>query len=162
MRAKLIGVPRMPADRLRADGQPPVTPDGRYLVVRGRLWRASNPALPDDQRERLVAELMAARRAVGMAKRACDAVAEQAARAAVDQAKHGLGERGPAWWTDGAPDLNRHMARNTPYAEWFASLTERGGCAYWTDKFGVSGDALQRAVDAVGNGAAAVEQHLKG
>ena len=24
----------------------PVTPDGRYFVVRGRLWRCANPALP--------------------------------------------------------------------------------------------------------------------
>jgi hypothetical protein len=32
---------------------------------------------------------------------------------------------------------------------------------YWTDKFGVSRDALQRAVDAVGNSADAVELHLK-
>lgn len=23
----------------------PVTPDGRYFVVRGRLWRRSNPGL---------------------------------------------------------------------------------------------------------------------
>lgn len=45
-----------------------------------------------------------------------------AARASVDAAKRGLGERGPVWWTDGAPDLNRHMAANTPYADWFASL----------------------------------------
>jgi hypothetical protein len=41
-----------------------------------------------------------------------------AARAAVDAAKIALGERGPAWWTDGAPDFNRKMARNTPYAGW--------------------------------------------
>lgn len=33
---------------------------------------------------------------------------------------------------------------------------------YWTDKFGVSRDALQKAVDAVGNSADAVERHLKG
>ena len=26
----------------------PTTPDGRYFVVRGRLWRASNPALEPD------------------------------------------------------------------------------------------------------------------
>jgi hypothetical protein len=32
---------------------------------------------------------------------------------------------------------------------------------YWTDKFGVSRDALQKAVDAVGNSADAVERHLK-
>lgn len=33
---------------------------------------------------------------------------------------------------------------------------------YWTEKFGVSQDELQRAVDAVGNSASAVEKHLKG
>lgn len=31
---------------------------------------------------------------------------------------------------------------------------------YWTDKFGVSRERLQQAVDAVGNNAEAVEQHL--
>ncbi|RYY26118.1 MAG: DUF3606 domain-containing protein [Sphingomonadales bacterium] len=33
---------------------------------------------------------------------------------------------------------------------------------YWTSRFGVSADELQKAVDAVGNSAEAVEQHLKG
>lgn len=33
---------------------------------------------------------------------------------------------------------------------------------YWTGKFGVDRDTLQKAVDAVGNSAAAVEKHLKG
>lgn len=33
---------------------------------------------------------------------------------------------------------------------------------YWMDKFGVTRDQLQKAVDAVGNGADAVERHLKG
>lgn len=32
---------------------------------------------------------------------------------------------------------------------------------YWTDKFGVSRDRLQEAVNAVGNGADAVEAYLK-
>lgn len=32
---------------------------------------------------------------------------------------------------------------------------------YWTDKFGVSRDRLQQAVDAVGNSADAVEAWLK-
>ena len=45
----------------------PVTPDGRYVVVRGRLWRMANPALAAAQRTALVVELMAARRAVGAA-----------------------------------------------------------------------------------------------
>jgi hypothetical protein len=33
---------------------------------------------------------------------------------------------------------------------------------YWTQKFGVPRTELQKAVDAVGNSAAAVERHLKG
>lgn len=65
---------------------------------------------------------MRARRAVGSALRADDAAALSAARGEVDAAKVRLGERGPPWWTDGAPDYNRRMARNTPYAEWFAAL----------------------------------------
>lgn len=100
----------------------PVTPDGRYLVVRGRLWRRADPALPEAERDRLVRALMAARRGVAAAKRGGDAGAEAAARAEVDRAKRGLGERGPVWWTDGAPDLNRHMAHTTPYAGWYAAL----------------------------------------
>jgi len=100
----------------------PSTPDGRYFVVKGRLWRTSNPALPDDERQHLVGRLMAARRQVGVAKRAGNLVAERAARAAVDAAKRGLGERGPVWWTDGAPDYNRKLVANTPYADWYAAL----------------------------------------
>jgi len=104
----------------------PVTPDGRYFVVRGRLWRMSDPALPDSRRAALTKDLMAARRAVGTALRASDAPALARARAAVDEAKHALGERGPAWWTDGAPDLNRRMARNTRYAGWFEAVEKAG------------------------------------
>ncbi len=99
-----------------------MTPDGRYLVVRGRLWRRANPALAQERREELVAELMSARRAKGAAVRAGDAAAREEARARVDRAKHALGERGPVWWDDGAPDLNRHLVSTTPYAGWFAQL----------------------------------------
>jgi hypothetical protein len=101
--------------------EPRVTPDGRYLVVRGRLWSRSDPRLPAGQRQKLVDALMEARRAVGRALRA-DPAALPAARAAVDAAKTALGERGPVWWDDGAPDLNRRMVRNTAYAEWYADL----------------------------------------
>lgn len=103
-------------------GGNPVTPDGRYFVVRGRLWRMADPSLSSEERSALVSELMKARRAVGVALRAQHVAGLAEARAAVDRAKHALGERGPVWWTDGAPDLNRHMARNTPYAAWFAAL----------------------------------------
>ena len=71
-------------------------PDGHYFVVSGRLWRLSEPALDPDRRNR--------------------------DRSRVDAAKRALGERGPVWWTDGAPDWNRHLARNTPYASRWASL----------------------------------------
>lgn len=67
---------------------------------------------------------MAARRAVRSARRVADDKAEAAAHAAVDVAKQQLGERGPVWWTDGAPDVNRHMARSTVYADWFATIQE--------------------------------------
>jgi hypothetical protein len=29
------------------------------------------------------------------------------------------------WWSDGAPDFNRHLAVNTPYAAWYRDLDER-------------------------------------
>jgi hypothetical protein len=101
------------------------TPDGRYIVVRGRLWRKANPHLPANECKQLVADLMSARRAVKDATG--DEEATRAARKAVDAAKVALGERGPVWWTDGAPDLNRHMARTTCYADWFAERAEATG-----------------------------------
>ena len=106
---------------------PRFTPDGRYLVVRGRLWRRTDPGLPEDRRAELTRELMAARRAVRAALAANDPEALRAARAAVDAAKRALGERGPVWWADGAPDLNCRLARGTPYAEWYAGLARAAG-----------------------------------
>ncbi len=100
----------------------PVTPDGRYFVVRGRLWRCANPALDAQTRTSLTSELMSARRAKQAAMRLGDLAGREVARVRVDAAKRALGERGPVWWPDGAPDYNRHMARNTPYASWFAGL----------------------------------------
>ncbi len=117
--------PDRPAGPTVAAQGPPRTPDGRYIVVRGRLWRCSNPALAPDERAALTRELMAARRAKGVAMRAADPVAREAARARVDAAKVALGERGPPWWGDGAPDLTRHLARTTGYAGWFAGLEEQ-------------------------------------
>ncbi len=101
---------------------PLTTPDGRYLIVRGRLWRTANPGLGEQERQRLVSELMEARRAAKSAKFNGDEEALAAARRAVDSAKRGLGERGPVWWTDGAPDWNRHLWRTLPM---------RGGSRKW-------------------------------
>jgi len=100
----------------------PVTPDGRYFVVRGRLWRRTNPNLPEAERDRLVSELMKARSAMGSARRAGETEAHAKAKKAVNDCKVALGERGPVWWDDGAKDWNRHFAKNSPYADWFAAL----------------------------------------
>jgi hypothetical protein len=96
-----------------------ITPDGRYFVVRGRLWRRANPDLPADQRETLVRELMNARRAVKLALSSGNTAELALARKAVDAAKIRLGERGAVWWKDGTPDLNRHKVKDSPYAEWY-------------------------------------------
>jgi hypothetical protein len=100
----------------------PVTPDGRYFVVKGRLWRLANPSLPEAEKDALVSDLMRARRAVRSAKQAADDEAEAEAHRKVDVTKIALGERGSVWWTDGAPDFNRHMVKNTPYRTWFDAL----------------------------------------
>lgn len=114
------------SERDGADDGPLVTPDGRYIVVRGRLWRRTDPRLDSERRAELVSELMSARRAKKDARLADDDAAIEAARERVDAAKTALGERGPVWWDDDAPDETRRMARNTRYAEWFAEVAEVG------------------------------------
>lgn len=74
------------------------TEDGHFVVIDGRRWRAEDPHLPPEVADRLRHELMSARRAVGAALKADDAQAERAARARVQRAKVGLGERGTPWW----------------------------------------------------------------
>lgn len=104
----------------------PSTPDGRYFVVRDRLWRCSNPDLPEDVRQHLVNQLMDARRAIKAANKANNETMIRQARAEVHAAKVALGERGPVWWKDNAPDLNRHLVKNTPYAEWYETVKHDG------------------------------------
>jgi hypothetical protein len=82
-------------DSTRTTPSPPTTPDGRYIVVRGRLWRTANPALGPADRQTLVDQLMAARRSVSVAKRETDLPSLAPAQQQVDAAKHALGERGP-------------------------------------------------------------------
>lgn len=99
---------------------PITTPDGRYIVVRGRLWRAANPLLHEAVRQTLVNELMSARRAVRAALKTENVGELSDARIRVQAAKEALGERGNVWWTDGAPDFNRRLVKNTPYADWWS------------------------------------------
>ena len=102
----------------------PGTPDGRYFVARSRLWRSTDPRLPDAERRALVKRLMRARLDVRDALRADDEDARKEARARVHEAKVALGERGPVWWDDGAPDENRRHPANTSYAEWWVNLSD--------------------------------------
>jgi hypothetical protein len=76
------------------------TPDGRYVVVDGRRWRATDPAIPDARRDELTRALMAWRREV---RRTKGTDGETTSRAGVQAAKVALGERGTPWWdqTDG-------------------------------------------------------------
>jgi hypothetical protein len=76
----------------------PSTPDGRYFVVRGRLWRRARPDLTPEQRASLVAELMTARRAL---RKDSAQEGRTAVRRKVDDVKRALGERGEVWWSDG-------------------------------------------------------------
>jgi hypothetical protein len=98
------------------------TPDRRYMVIRGRLWRLSSPLLDPAEHARLVRELMSARHTVLYARDSRD---RMAARQRVDTAKRALGERGDVWWDDGSPDYNRRLVGNTPYAAWFANRTRK-------------------------------------
>lgn len=83
--------------------RPQFTSDGRYVVVNGRRWRATDPGLAEDARVDLVAELMAARRAVQAGKVRGDALAIAMARSRVHDAKVALGERGSPWWEAPSP-----------------------------------------------------------
>lgn len=95
------GPPRHTADMEQPDEPdaataPERTPDGHHIVVNGRRWRATDPAIPEKLRQELVDELMAARRAVK--------AAEPEARRRVHDAKTALGERGVPWWEQPTPE----------------------------------------------------------
>ncbi|MDH3010095.1 hypothetical protein [Gordonia alkanivorans] len=71
---------------------PQHTPDGHYVVINGRKWRATDPLIPDERRSELQSILMAWRRDVKRTKGAPES------RAGVQAAKVALGERGTLWW----------------------------------------------------------------
>ena len=91
------------------------TDDGRWVIVDGRRWRATDPAVPDDVRAHLQHHLGVARARVRAAGRNGDDAGVVAARTRVHLAKTGLGERGTAWWEQDA-DARR--------ARWEAALAE--------------------------------------
>ena len=66
------------------------------MLIDGRRWRRSDPAIPEPLRVELVGELMDARREVKSA--GDDERRMAAARGRVQDAKVALGERGEPWW----------------------------------------------------------------
>ncbi|ROQ23242.1 hypothetical protein EDD98_7692 [Streptomyces sp. PanSC19] len=104
---------------MTADARRPArSPDGRYVIVNGRRWRATDPDVPPDVAARLRSHLMAARRAVATARRAQDEEAERAARARVHMAKVALGERGTPWWDQ------QETERRARWSEGLAALDQ--------------------------------------
>jgi hypothetical protein len=89
------------------------TDDGHYIIINGRRWRATDPAIPEDRRAELTRILMGWRREV---RRTKGTAGESAARAGVQSAKVALGERGsPPWWEQ--TDDERRKRWQTPVTE---------------------------------------------
>ena len=89
------------------------TTDGRYIIVNGRKWRASDPDIPETLKTQLVAVLMSGRRDVAKALRIKDEILEKEARTRVNDAKIALGERGQAWWETYDDDELRKRIRSS-------------------------------------------------
>lgn len=94
--------------------QPERTPDGRYLVIDGRRWRATDPDIPEERRAELTRVLMAWRREVGRVRGTEE---ERTARDGVQAAKVALGERGTPWWEQSGAQRR---------ARWEAEVPEPG------------------------------------
>jgi len=98
----------------------PTTPDGRYFVARGRLWRKTNPRLDDATRRAAIKAMMQGRRDERLAETDDE---KRAARTRIEEAKQRLGESGPVWWSDGAPDESGLAPHNSSYAAWWTGLS---------------------------------------
>ena len=71
------------------------TEDEKWLVVDGRRWRRTDPAIPAGELARLKSHLGRGRSGVRIAR---DDAELAATRHRTQLAKTGLGERGPKWW----------------------------------------------------------------
>lgn len=88
------------------------TPDGHHVVIDGRRWRATDPAIPEERLDELTRILMAWRREV---RRTRGTDGEPAARAGVQAAKVALGERGsPPWWEQDEDERRARWSAEVP------------------------------------------------
>ncbi|GLY02667.1 MULTISPECIES: hypothetical protein [Actinoplanes] len=92
---------------------PEHTPDGHFIVVSGRRWRATDPEIGEEAAATLRKALMAARRDVGAATRSGQDPAP--ARARVQIAKVALGERGTPWWEQTLDERRRRWQDGLDY-----------------------------------------------
>ena len=90
------------------------TEDGRYIVVDGRRWRATDPLIPEERRTELQRALMAWRREVRRLRGTED---EARARRGVQAAKIALGERGTPWWAQTEAERRARWERVVPLPE---------------------------------------------
>lgn len=81
--------------------------DEKWMVIRGRRWRRTDPDLPAEVVEELKSHLGKARSGVRAAKKSGDEDELRAVRNRVNTAKHGLGERGDYWWEMSVEDRRR-------------------------------------------------------
>lgn len=88
------------------------TEDDKWLVVNGRRWRRTDPAIPADELARLKSHLGRGRSGV---RTAADDDELAATRHRTQLAKVGLGERATPWWEQS--DAERRE-------RWTAALTE--------------------------------------
>ncbi len=93
----------------RKDVRP--TDDGHHVVIDGRKWRATDPAIPAGRRDELQRILMAWRREV---KRTRGTGQERASRAGVQAAKVALGERGTPWWEQSDAERRTRWEADVP------------------------------------------------
>jgi hypothetical protein len=87
------------------------TSDGRYILVAGRRWRATDPMIPPERAAELRSALMAWRREV---KAVRGTEAERSARDGVQAAKVALGERGRPWWEQTDSERRQRWEKAVP------------------------------------------------
>ena len=100
------------------------TPDRRYLLLGDKLLRSYNPNLPNDRIDDLLVVLFNSRCDLRRARQ-CDGTEPLELVDAIEAARRALGQSGPVWWDDGAPDLDGVPVLSTCYAEWFKSMLKR-------------------------------------
>jgi hypothetical protein len=83
--------------------------DGHFVVIKGRRWRATDPAIPEARAAELRRCLMAWRRkAVG---------APGSTHPQVQVVKEALGERGTPWWELSLAERRRRWEQPVPWPD---------------------------------------------